>query len=202
MIEQPLEKELWRTYNSIVGIDEAGRGPIAGPLVVAGCVFEKGYWHPDIDDSKKLTEKKREQLFQVIQEDALWFSIVVISEKEIDQKNIYKATQDVMLTIAQSADCAYCLTDAMKLPDYLKPYEAIIKGDSKSVSIAAASILAKVTRDHIMMELDQKYPEYGFKKHKGYPTKAHLEALEKYGVLPCHRKSYGPVKEKLEIKLF
>lgn len=202
MIEQPLEKELWRTYNSIVGIDEAGRGPIAGPLVVAGCVFEKGYWRPDIDDSKKLTEKKREQLFQVIQEDALWFSIVVISEKEIDQKNIYKATQDAMLTIAQSTDCAYCLTDAMKLPDYLKPYEAIIKGDSKSVSIAAASILAKVTRDHIMMELDQKYPEYGFKKHKGYPTKAHLEALEKYGVLPCHRKSYGPVKEKLEIKLF
>ena len=107
-----------------------------------------------------------------------------------------------MLMIVQSTDCAYCLTDAMKLPGYLKPYEAIIKGDSKSVSIAAASILAKVTRDHIMMELDQKYPEYGFKKHKGYPTKAHLEALEKYGVLPCHRKSYGPVKEKLEIKLF
>lgn len=202
MIEQPLENALWCNYDTIVGIDEAGRGPIAGPLVVAGCVFEKGYWHPDIDDSKKLSEKKRENLFKVIQEDALWFSIVIVSEKVIDQKNIYKATQDAMLEIAKHAQCDYCLTDAMKLPGYQKPYDAIIKGDSKSISIAGASILAKVTRDHIMMELDQKYPNYGFKKHKGYPTKAHLEALNEYGVLPCHRKSYGPVKEKLEIKLF
>lgn len=202
MIEQPLENALWCNYDTIVGIDEAGRGPIAGPLVVAGCVFENGYWHPDIDDSKKLSEKKREKLFKVIQEDALWFSIVIVSEIVIDQKNIYKATQDAMLEIAKHAQCSYCLTDAMKLPGYQKPYDAIIKGDSKSISIAGASILAKVTRDHIMMELDQKYPNYGFKKHKGYPTKAHLEALNEYGVLPCHRKSYGPVKENLEIKLF
>lgn len=202
MIKNPLENDLWKDYDSIVGLDEAGRGPIAGPLVVAGCVFEKGYYHQEIDDSKKLSEKKRERLFKEIQEEALWFDIVVVPEMIIDQKNIYKATQDAMLEIAQAAPCAYCLSDAMKLPGYEKPYEAIVKGDSKSISIAAASILAKVTRDHIMMELDALYPEYGFKKHKGYPTKAHLEALDCYGVLDCHRRSYGPVQKKLEIKLF
>lgn len=202
MINNPLERELWTQYSSIVGIDEAGRGPIAGPLVVAGCIFEKGYIHPEIDDSKKLTEKKRERLFQVIQEEALWFEIIVVSEKIIDRKNIYKATQDAMLEIALSAPCSYCLSDAMKLPGYTAPYDAVIKGDSKSVSIAAASILAKVTRDHLMMELDALYPSYGFKKHKGYPTKAHLEALDRYGVLDCHRRSYGPVQKRLEIKLF
>lgn len=202
MISNPLENELWNEYPLILGMDEAGRGPIAGPLVVAGCIFETGYLHPEIDDSKKLSEKKREALFLEIQEEALWFEILVISEKEIDQKNIYRATQDAMVQIAKDAPCDYCLSDAMKLPSYQGEYEAIVKGDSKSISIAAASILAKVTRDHIMVELDQKYPEYGFKKHKGYPTKAHLEALKTYGVLPCHRRSYGPVQKELEIKLF
>lgn len=202
MIERPLEWDLWDEHSWLLGLDEAGRGPIAGPLVVAGCQFVPGYKNPEIDDSKKLTEKKREKLFEQIKEDASWFMILIVSEKVIDQKNIYRATQEAMLEIAQAAPCDYVLSDAMKLPGLDKPYEAIIKGDSKSISIAAASILAKVTRDLIMVELDQKYPEYGFKKHKGYPTKAHLQALDTYGVLPCHRRSYGPVQRKCELTLF
>ena len=127
---------------------------------------------------------------------------LIVSEKEIDQKNIYRATQDAMVVIAKAAPSDYVLSDAMKLPGIETPYEPIVKGDSKSISIAAASILAKVTRDHIMAELDLMYPEYGFKKHKGYPTRAHLQALETYGVLPCHRRSYGPVRRKCELTLF
>lgn len=202
MIEKPLEWDLWTRHSHILGLDEAGRGPIAGPLVVAGCQFVSGYKNPEIDDSKKLSEKKREKLFAQIKEDASWFMILIVSEKEIDQKNIYRATQDAMVEIAKAAPSGYVLSDAMKLPGIDKPYEPIVKGDSKSISIAAASILAKVTRDHIMEELDRMYPEYGFKKHKGYPTRAHLQALDTYGVLPCHRRSYGPVRRKCELTLF
>lgn len=202
MIEKPLEWDLWTQHSHILGLDEAGRGPIAGPLVVAGCQFVSGYKNPEIDDSKKLSEKKREKLFAQIKEDASWFMILIVSEKEIDQKNIYRATQDAMVEIAKAAPSGYVLSDAMKLPGIDKPYEPIVKGDSKSISIAAASILAKVTRDHIMEELDLMYPEYGFKKHKGYPTRAHLQALDTYGVLPCHRRSYGPVQRKCELTLF
>lgn len=201
MIEKPLEIDLWKEHSSILGIDEAGRGPIAGPLVVAGACFEKGYTNAEIDDSKKLSEKKRERLFEQIQKDAIWFQIEVIDEETIDQLNIYQATKQAMERIASCAPCTYILSDAMPLA-IEKEYEAIVKGDQKSISIAAASILAKVTRDHIMLELDQQYPAYGFKKHKGYPTKQHLEALHQYGVLPCHRKSYGPVSKELEIRLF
>lgn len=202
MIEKPLEWDLWTQHSHILGLDEAGRGPIAGPLVVAGCQFVSGYKNPEIDDSKKLSEKKREKLFVQIKEDASWFMILIVSEKEIDHKNIYRATQDAMIEIAKAAPSDYVLSDAMKLPGIEKPYEPIVKGDSKSISIAAASILAKVTRDHIMEELDRTYPEYGFKKHKGYPTRAHLQALDTYGVLPCHRRSYGPVRRKCELTLF
>lgn len=202
MIEKPLEWDLWTQHSHILGLDEAGRGPIAGPLVVAGCQFVSGYKNPEIDDSKKLSEKKREKLFAQIKEDASWFMVLIVSEKEIDHKNIYRATQDAMIEIAKAAPSDYVLSDAMKLPDIEKPYEPIVKGDSKSISIAAASILAKVTRDHIMKELDRMYPEYGFKKHKGYPTRAHLQALDTYGVLPCHRRSYGPVRRKCELTLF
>lgn len=202
MIEKPLEWDLWTQHSHILGLDEAGRGPIAGPLVVAGCQFVSGYKNPEIDDSKKLSEKKREKLFAQIKEDASWFMVLIVSEKEIDHKNIYRATQDAMVEIAKAAPSGYVLSDAMKLPGIDKPYEPIVKGDSKSISIAAASILAKVTRDHIMEELDLMYPEYGFKKHKGYPTRAHLQALDTYGVLPCHRRSYGPVQRKCELTLF
>ena len=154
------EHEYWSIDKLVIGIDEAGRGPIAGPEVVAGVVFPIGYHNEDIYDSKAISEKKREELFEVIKKDALEFHIEIVSEKVID----------------------------------------IIKGDQKSVSIAAASILAKVTRDRIMYELDKKYPEYDFKHNKGYPTKKHLEALEQYGALDIHRRSYGPVYKLDQMK--
>jgi ribonuclease HII len=205
MIEHPLELDLWNEHEWIVGMDEAGRGPIAGPLCVAGVVFEKGYANSLIDDSKKLSEKKREALFHQIRHDALWYQIRFVSEEEIDRLNIYEATRSSMEKIALAAPAGYALSDAMPLR-IEKKWEAIIKGDSKSVSIAAASILAKVSRDHYMKELDRLYPMYGFCKHKGYPTKAHLQALEEYGLQDCFRKSYGPVKKKLheqeELRLF
>jgi ribonuclease HII len=200
MIEHPLEKDL--EFDRILGIDEAGRGPMAGPLVVAGVIFPKGYSHDEINDSKKQTEKKREQLFDQIMQDALWYEIIFVSESTIDHLNIYAATQQAMFKIAEDAKADYVLTDAMKLPYYKGRYEAIIKGDSKSLSIAAGSILAKVSRDRYMKILDEKYPEYKFGKHKGYPTKEHIEALHKYGILDCLRKSYRPVAEMLEIRLF
>lgn len=186
----------------IVGIDEAGRGPIAGPLVVAAVQFEKGYTHPSIYDSKKLSEKKRNELFHVIINDAKEYHILIIEPKVIDELNIYRATQKAMedlVKMFQKVDGV--LTDAMPLRNCPCDFEAIVKGDQKSVSIAAASILAKVTRDHIMAGYDLLYPAYGFKKHKGYPTKAHLEALEKEGVLPIHRFSYGPVAKQNQCKL-
>lgn len=186
----------------ILGIDEAGRGPIAGPLVVAGVVFPKGYEHEEIYDSKKLSEKKRERLFHEIIEKALFYTIEVVSEDFIDEHNIYRATQLTMEKIVSKCDiCDGVLTDAMPLPNSNIAYEAVVKGDQKSVSIAAASILAKVTRDHIMIDYDKQYPEYGFHQHKGYPTKEHLSALEKYGVLPIHRRSYSPVQKQLTKQL-
>lgn len=201
VLENSWEKEAWNKEECVVGIDEAGRGPIAGPLVVAGVVFPPFYENNEIYDSKKLSEKKREQLYQVIMEEALEFQIKVVSEKEVDEYNIYRATQLAMHTIAESLSAHIVVTDAMPLPDCSKMVYPVVKGDQKSISVAAASILAKVTRDHIMIELDKLYPEYGFAKHKGYPTKAHLEALEKYGVLDCHRKSYGPVAKMNQMKL-
>lgn len=199
MIEHPLELD---HDCELLGLDEAGRGPMAGPLVVSGVVFPKGYRNEALDDSKKLSEKKREALYSQIKEDALWYQILFVDEKTIDRKNIYAATQDAMTEIANASPCSLVLSDAMKLPRVKKEVYPIIKGDHKSISIAAASILAKVSRDHYMMTLDRMYPEYGFAKHKGYPTKAHKEALIQYGVLDCHRKSYGPVREQLEYKLF
>lgn len=202
MLETPLEWQYWDKNQFILGMDEAGRGPIAGPLMVAGVVFPLGYKNAEIDDSKKLSEKKRERLFQTIIEDALYYQILVVDEKTIDKKNIYRATQDAMIEIAKRACCDFVLSDAMPLPHIDKPYEAIVKGDQKSISIAAASILAKVTRDHWMIKLDEMYPQYGLAKHKGYPTKAHIEALNQYGLQDFYRRSYGPVKKLEEIRLF
>ncbi len=199
--ENEFEKKIWGKDELMMGIDEAGRGPIAGPLVVAGVVFDKGYDHDEIYDSKKLSEKKREQLYDEIIRDAKYYKILIISPEEVDRLNIYRATQTAMNEIAESHDCfSHVVTDAMPLPQCSKEVEAVIKGDQKSVSVAAASILAKVTRDRIMLEYDRQYPEYGFAKHKGYPTKAHLEALEKYGVLPFYRKTYGPVAKLCQLK--
>lgn len=189
------ENICWPSNELVMGIDEAGRGPLCGPLVVASCVLPINYHNDLINDSKKLTEKKRELLYKVIVEDALFFSIKIVEPKEIDELNIYAATKKAMSELANEYEVKYVLTDAMPIEDNKKVIP-IIKGDAKSISIAAASILAKVTRDHIMYELDEKYPEYEYKKHKGYPTKRHIELMEQYGIFDIYRMSYGPCKNK------
>ncbi len=195
------EHQYWNVEQLLIGIDEAGRGPLAGPLVVAGVIFEKGYENPLIYDSKGISEKKREELFKVIIQDAKEYKIEIVTPKQIDEENIYRATQHAMNRIATALHADIVLTDAMPLPNQEKIVIDLIKGDQKSISIAAASILAKVVRDHIMFGYDILYPNYGFKKHKGYPTKQHIEALDTYGVLDIHRRSYGPVQRCLQIKL-
>ena len=195
------ELEAWREGLSVVGIDEAGRGPLAGPLVVAGVIFPQGYDSGEINDSKQLTEKKREALYDIIIRDALFYNIRVVEVEEIDRLNILEADRKAMTEIALASKADLILTDAVDL--YIdKKVISLIKGDTLSCSIAAGSILAKVTRDRIMYEYDRIYPEYGFASHKGYGTKKHLEALEKYGVLPIHRKSYRPVMDRLQMSLF
>lgn len=198
--ENLYEHEYWLKDQFIVGIDEAGRGPLAGPLSVAGVVFPIGYENPDIYDSKALSEKKRDQLYETIKEDALWFEIIEVSEADIDTYNILEADRRAMKEIALKAPADIVLSDAMKM-DIDKKVIDLIKGDQKSISIASASILAKVTRDRIMKEYDAIYPEYGFGKHKGYGTKQHMEAIEKYGITPIHRRSFAPVRFHQE-KLF
>ena len=182
-------------YKSIMGIDEAGRGPLAGPLVVAGVVFPKGYENELINDSKQISESKREALYEVIKKDALHIFIKVVDERTIDKLDIYHATKWAMEEIVKEASdkCDVVLVDAMKIEIKDKEVLPLIHGDALSTSIAAASIIAKVTRDHIMYELDGKYPEYDFKNNKGYGTKKHMEAIDKYGIRECHRMSYAPV---------
>ena len=182
----------------IIGLDEAGRGPMAGPLVVGGVIFEKGYHNDLINDSKQLSEKKREELYELIIKDALAYQIEVIDIEDVDHLNIYQASKKGMIDAINhiSIQPDYALSDAMPLGNVIE-HEAIIKGDSLSISIGAASILAKVTRDRIMKDYDKIYPEYGFAKHKGYPTKQHKEALKLYGVTPIHRRSFQPVIEAL-----
>lgn len=194
------EHECWKNNKYVLGIDEAGRGPLAGPLVVAGVVFEIGYENPLIYDSKAISEKKRDELFEIIKEDALYYEIKMVSEAEIDQYNIYRADQRAMLEIAEDLPCDFVITDAMPL-DIDKEMVSLVKGDQKSISVAAGSILAKVTRDRIMKYYDEIYPVYGFAKNKGYPTKMHLQAIEEYGITPIHRRSFGPVAYHQE-KLF
>ena len=184
--------------NLIVGIDEAGRGPLAGPVVASAVIFTRAYINIDINDSKQLSEKKREELFEIIKRDAIAYGIGIVDAETIDKINIYEATKVAMKEAINNLNHKYdlILTDAMPLKDVGAPVIDIIKGDAKALPIAAASILAKVTRDHIMDELDTKYPEYGFKNHKGYGTKAHLDALKKYGpVKGIHRYSYKPVEQ-------
>ena len=186
------ETAAWQQGQLLLGIDEAGRGPLAGPLVVAGVVFPIGYANPEIYDSKAISEKKRELLFDVIQQDALYFEIRCVEPEEIDRWNIYRADQMAFQAIAEELPCDVVLTDAMPIT-VSKPVTPLVKGDQKSISIAAGSILAKVTRDRIMIEYDRLYPQYGFARNKGYPTKQHLAAIEEYGITPIHRRSYGPV---------
>ncbi|MDD8048952.1 MAG: ribonuclease HII [Thomasclavelia sp.] len=188
-------------YKYILGTDEAGRGPMAGELVVAGVVFPKNFYDERINDSKQLTEKKRKDLYQIIIDNALYYNIEVISVEDVDKLNVYKASKLGMENCVKkcSLDNLFVLTDAMKIS--FNHHEAIIKGDAKSISIAAASILAKVTRDELMKKHALEYPMYQFDKHKGYVTKLHKELLHKYGPCPLHRKSFKPVQECMEIKL-
>ncbi|MEE1333539.1 MAG: ribonuclease HII [Erysipelotrichaceae bacterium] len=187
------EHEAWVAGRNVLGMDEAGRGPLAGPLSVAGVIFPIGYENPEIYDSKALSEKKREALYDTILEDALWAMVIEVREADIDHYNIYRADQLAMEEIARAAKADVILSDAMPLPDLDQKTIDLIKGDQKSISIAAASILAKVTRDRIMKAYDAIYPGYGFARNKGYGTKEHLAAIEKLGITPIHRRSFAPV---------
>lgn len=187
----------------IVGMDEAGRGPLAGPLVIACVILKPGYENELINDSKKLTEKKREMLFKEINDVASYIGVKVIDEATIDRLNIYAATkkgmEDLIKEIPFNVDVV--LVDAMKIELKDKIVVPLIHGDAISTSIAAASIIAKVTRDHMMYELDKEFPQYDFKNNKGYGTKKHMEAIETYGICKCHRLTYYPVSKYAQIKL-
>lgn len=190
-------------YKTIVGMDEAGRGPLAGPLVIACVVLPVDYNNEEINDSKKLTEKKREKLYEQIQRDALYIGVKVVNEETIDRLNIYQATkkgmEDLINEMKNKPDVV--LVDAMKIE--LKDIITLplIHGDALSTSIAAASIIAKVTRDHMMYEIDKEFPMYGFKNHKGYGTKKHMEAIEEFGICKYHRLTYYPVSKYAQLKL-
>lgn len=191
------EKELYKeNITLIAGVDEVGRGPLVGPVVAAAVILPKNYKLEGLDDSKKLTEKKREKLYPIIMKDAIAVGIGEVSAKEIDEINIYEASRKAMMKAIDNLKIKpeYILVDAMPLFTEI-PFNAIIHGDALSLSIAAASVIAKVTRDKMMIDLDEKYPMYGFKKHKGYPTKLHLENLKKYGPLENYRFTYGPVRD-------
>ena len=196
------EKELWeKGIDYVGGVDEVGRGPLIGPVVTACVVLPHDFVLEGLTDSKKLTEKKRELFYDYIMEHAVCVKIGMCSPERIDEINIYQASREAMIEaiekVAKEIPLEHVLVDAMPL-DIDIDTTSIIKGDAKSITIAAASVIAKVTRDRMMIELDHKYPMYGFGKHKGYPTKQHLEAIETYGLIEGYRKTYGPVKKILE----
>lgn len=185
-------------YIYIAGTDEAGRGPLAGPVVAAAVIFPPRFQNEMIDDSKKLKEATRKELFQIIKDNAISYAICVVEASEIDEINIYQASKKAMEDALSQLTHPYdlVLTDAMPLSRQTVGVVPLIKGDTLSLSIAAASILAKVTRDEIMNEIDLMYPLYGFKVHKGYPTRKHLDNLKKYGPIKgIHRFSYKPVAD-------
>ncbi len=188
-------------YKYVCGIDEAGRGPLCGPVVAAACILPVDLDIPGLNDSKKLSPKKRMELFEQIKEKAVAFSIGYGDVEEIDRINILEATLLAMRRAVEGLDIKpdYLLVDGNIYRDFDLPGEAVIKGDATSSSIAAASILAKVTRDLLCDELDALYPEYGIKQHKGYGTKAHMDALRKHGPTPCHRKQFIRFLDKTDI---
>ena len=190
------EKGLYKQgINIIGGTDEAGRGPLYGPVVAACVVLPKDFKLEGLNDSKKLSEKKRNVFYDYIVENTV-YGVGIVGPEEIDQINIYEASRQAMIKaireVQKQIKLEYVLSDAMTI-DIDIPVMPIIKGDAKSMSIAAASVIAKVTRDRILYEVDKKHPKYGFKNHKGYPTKKHLEAINKYGLIDGYRKTYGPI---------
>lgn len=186
-------------YNAVCGVDEAGRGPLCGPVCAASVILPIDCEIEGLNDSKKLSEKKREALFDVICQKALAYSIEFVDNNVIDEINILEATMMCMTNAVKSLSISadYALIDGNKIPKMLDiPAESVVKGDAKSMSIAAASILAKVSRDRLMMQYDEKYPQYNFKKHKGYGTKAHYEAIIEFGPCEIHRKSFLKTLDK------
>lgn len=201
---QKIERELYQKgVKSICGIDEAGRGPLAGPVVVASVIMPEGSIIEGVNDSKKVSEKKREKLYEQIIEEAVAYGVGIIDQNEIDRINILNATKEGLTLCIKELEKdlkeknrgiekpEIILVDALtKIDTDHIPYQSIIKGDAKSYSIAAASIIAKVTRDRIMRQWDEVYPEYGFAKHKGYGTAMHISAIKQYGICPLHRKTF------------
>lgn len=189
-----IENEFYqKEMNFICGIDEAGRGPLAGPVVVASVIMPKDSMIEGVNDSKKLSEKKRESIYEQIIEEAISYGVGIVGQEEIDALNILNATKKALTMSLQELKVRpdMILVDALEKIDTLQiPYQSIIKGDAKAYSIAAASIIAKVTRDRIMRQWDEVYPQYGFLGHKGYGTKAHIEAIKEYGICPLHRRSF------------
>lgn len=185
----------------IGGVDEVGRGPLIGPVVASCVVLPKDFVLEGLTDSKKLSEKKRNLFYDYIINNCVAYGVGIVSPEEIDKINIYEASRKAMIIainkVREQINLEHVLIDAMPINLDI-PTTSIIKGDAKSISIAAASVIAKVTRDSMMYELDKKYPMYGFASHKGYPTKKHIEAIHKYGLIDGYRKSYGPVKEVLD----
>lgn len=179
-------------YEIVCGVDEAGRGPLAGPVYAAAVILTKGHTVEGVNDSKKLSEKKRDELFDKVIDECIAYSVGIATEKEIDEINILQATFLAMRRAVEglSVKPDIALIDGNKTPGLNMEQRAIIKGDAKSANIAAASIIAKVSRDRYMLEMAEKYPQYQFEKHKGYGTKLHYEMLEKYGISPIHRKTF------------
>ena len=195
------ERKLWDDgVFFVAGIDEAGRGPIAGPVVAAAVIVPRDTMFPPVNDSKKLTDKQRRVLRDAIMSiSGLLFSIVEVSVREVERINILKATHSAMIRAMQNLKVAeFALIDGLPVPRFPFPSQAIIRGDSKSASIAAASILAKVYRDDLMKKYSVQYPQYGFEKHKGYGTIFHMEALKKYGPCSIHRRTFAPVRDLIE----
>ena len=192
------EKQFYASHQLFAGVDEAGRGPLAGPVVVASVILGKDVHFEGLNDSKKLSEKKREILFEQIITKAKEFHVEIVPREIIDEKNILQATlwgmEESILKLKNKP--TLCLIDGNSMPKRIAAIsETVVKGDGKYASIAAASILAKVTRDRIMQKLHLEFPEYNFAKNKGYPTKEHLEAIRKHGITPHHRRSYKPVQQ-------
>ncbi len=179
-------------FKTVCGVDEAGRGPLAGPVYAAAVILPVGPEIQGLNDSKKLSEKKREELFEVIKDVAVSFSVGIATEKEIDSINILNATFLAMTRAINGLEIPadYAIIDGNRAPKSEIATETVVKGDGKVMSVAAASIIAKVSRDRFMLEMAEKYPQYQFQKHKGYGTKLHYEMIEKYGISPIHRKTF------------